>query len=941
MHEPWTGEIIQARIDHPAFMAERQASLILRTKLHRPAVGNDYVSRPRLLERLTRNPNRALTLVAAPAGFGKTTLISAWLANHELPSTWLSIDEDDNNLPTFLSYLVAAIQAIFPDAFPETDALLHSSHLAPAEVFTITFINEVVRLPRAFILVVDDYHFIQDEAIHQFVIRLIRQRPRQLHLVLITRVNPPFPLSSLRAAPMQMLEIRMRDLRFTAEETREFASRAVGEQLHDGALEVLEERTEGWAAGLRLALSSLQTHPDPQGFLEAFRGTSAYVVDYLMDQVISQQPAEVVNLLLRTSILDRFCAPLCDAILDGEAGVSTRAFLDWVDRANLFVTPLDDRREWQRYDHLFRELLLSRLQERTSRDDMAALHIRASDWFAGNDMVDEAVRHALAANDSVRAARAVERAVPVVLAREDRVTLERWLRMLPVGAKQTRPALMVTQAWLSHFQGETKSISALLKNVEALIANGLHDLADEGLRWVQGSVAALWGEYWFVENGLERAITSSQHALDTLPSTGLFERRTAVAYLCFAKQATGQIEEAERLVAGELEQAEAQTGAHAAHPYLILCWMRLVAGDLHQLGQLAQRLLKETQRGRLMLSLTWAHYFLGLLHYEWNDLEAAAQHFKAIAERRYSAHFIAAQESLLGLALIRQAQGSSEEARETAQVLMTFNLERVGAVTFKTRSAQARLAVAQGNLETAAPWGREIALTVPDRPIPLFDEPALTQARVLIAEQSDDSLRRAMELLADIHQLALTTHNARRTIEVLALQALTLNALEQQDAALAALQQAVELAQAGGFIRMFVDLGKPMFELLAQLVKYAKHGIAPSYLQRLLAAFALADAEIGSDHPDGPDKSPLDAAAVGISAASLLLTPRELEVLSLLDSPLADKEIARSLFITVNTVKRHTGSIYQKLGVHSRRRAVARAKGLRILPSATSSATSS
>jgi len=886
-------------------------------------VGNDYVVRPRLIERLARNPNRALTLVAASAGFGKTTLISSWLETNERPWAWLSLDANDNTLPIFLSYVVAAIQSIFPDAFPETDALLHSSHLAPAEVFTIMFINEVVRLPRDFVLALDDYHFIQDEAIHQFVIRLIRQRPRQLHLVLITRINPPFPLSSLRAAPMQALEIRMRDLRFTSKEMRTFAERTLGDRLQDGALAVLEERTEGWAAGLRLALLSLQNHPNPQAFLEAFQGTSTYVMDYLMDQVISQQPADIVLMLLQTSILERFSAPVCNAILNDEAGVRTQLFLDWIDRANLFVTPLDDRREWRRHDHLFRELLLSRLQAQVSPEEIALLHIRASDWFARNDLVDEAVRHALSANDAVRAAQVVERSVPAVLAREDRVTLERWLRALPEDLKQTRPALVVAQAWLKHFQGETLAIDALLKRVEALIANGQHDLNDDVLRWARGSVAALWGEYWFVENGLERAIDYSQRALDTLPPAGLFERRTAVAYLCFAKQAAGQVEEAEQLVTVELERAATQTGNYTAQLYLILCWIRLVAGDLQQLGQLAQHLLRQTQRGRLMLSLTWAHYFLGLLHYEWNDLETAAQHLKAIAERRYSAHFTVAQESLLGLALIRQAQGSVQEARETTEALASFNLERVGTITAKTRSARARLAVAQGELKMAGPWMREFAISVPDRPIPLFDEPSLTQVRLLIAEQTDDSLRRALALLASIHQLAIATHNARRLVEVFALQALALSALGYGDAALDALQQAVGLAQSGGFIRTFVDLGQPMAALLAEV---AKRGIAPHYLQRLLAAFALAEAEIG---PDRLSDTTLDA-----TSARLLLTPRELEVLGLLDSPMSDKEIAQRLFITVNTVKRHTGSIYQKLGVHSRRRAVSRAKGLRILVSA-------
>lgn len=921
------GEIIELREGRPAFMADGQAPLLLHTKLHRPPVGNDYVPRPRLLERLIRNPNRALTLVAAPAGFGKTTLVAAWLAMTERPSAWLSIDQNDDSLPVFLGYVAAAIRSIFPDALPQTDLLLRSSHVAPDEVFTVTFINEVVVLPRDFILVLDDYHFIRDEAIHQFVIRLIRQRPRRLHLVIITRIDPPFPLSSLRTSPLQTLEIRLRDLRFTSDELQAFVKNAAGDEVNElvtgETLAVLQERTEGWAAGLRLAMLSLHGHPQPSAFLAEFRGNSDYVMDYLMDQVISQQPAHIVLPLLCSSILDRFCAPLCDAIFTGMTDAAPGAFLEWIDRANLFVTPLDERREWRRYDYLFRELLLSRLQTQLSAADIAALHNKASTWFSANGLVDEAIHHALAAGDSTRAAQAVERHVPVSLAREDRVTLERWLRGLPDDVKRKRPALMVAQAWLQHFQGDTPAIDTLLTDVESVIARSETDLSGDVLRWVQGSVSALWSEYWFAKNDLERVLEHSHQALEVLPSGGLFERRTAAAYWCFAKQALGDVEEAERFVAGEVAQAEAQDGAHTAQLYLILCWIRLIAGDLQQVDKLAQHLLKESQRGRLMLSMTWAHYFLGLLHYEWNDLETAAQHFTAIAERRYSAHFTAAQEALLGLALIRQAQGLAAEARETTEALAEFNLMRAGLITVKTRSAQARLAAVQGDIEAAEPWVRGFGLVVPDRPIPLFDEPSMTQARVLIAENSVESLHKATELLAGVQQLVLSTHNVRRLIEVLALQALVLQALGQSEAALDVLQQAVLLAQPGSFVRMFVDMGKPMHDLLAPL---AKRGIAPNYLQRLLAAFALAGAE---GQPGRSQESP-DGAPSGAPAA-LLLTQRELEVLRLLDSPMSDKEIAARLFITIHTVKRHTGSIYQKLGVHSRRRAVARAKRLQIV----------
>ena len=404
-----------------------------------PRVTGDLINRHHLIERLNRGLDRGLTLICAPAGFGKTTLACMWLQDCARPAAWLSLDENDSDLRVFLSYLVAAIQTVFPDACPTTLGFLRAPQLPPLDLVATTLVNDIADLPESFILTLDDYHAIQDNTMHELVATLIGKLPRNAHLVLASRVDPPWPLASLRAG-RQMMELRADDLRFTLDEAQVFLERVVGVKLTIETVATLEGRTEGWIAALRLAALSMRGETDHAAFVQSFKGTHRDMTDYLTTEVLSQQPQPIQDFLLRTSILDRFCAPLCDAILDDRrsaideepsssliglsssvAGPSSpsQAILDELDQANLFLVPLDHERRWYRYHHLFQDLLRRRLQAQMNAEELASLHSRASAWLRDNGLIEEALRHAMAAGDLEGAAQLVEDSRHDLLNRED------------------------------------------------------------------------------------------------------------------------------------------------------------------------------------------------------------------------------------------------------------------------------------------------------------------------------------------------------------------------------------------------------------------------------------------------------------------------------------------------------------------------------------------
>jgi LuxR family maltose regulon positive regulatory protein len=819
------------------------------------------------------------------------------------------LDENDNDLVLFLRYVIAAVQTLFPGACPETSNLLRAPQLPPQHHLATTLINEVSELQPApdsdggpgLTLVLDDYHKIEDESVHQLVAALVGSRLLQMHLVIAGRTEPPLPLARLRVG-RQMTEIRTQDLRFTRGEAQAFLDAAIGEPLSDEAITTLEERTEGWIAGLRLAAISMRSTlsmrgPDGLvGFVYSFEGTHRDLVDYLMIEVLSHQAPTVQEFLLRTSILERFCAPLCDEVLDiggwklgddrpsmlgSQFPASSQPIIEELDRANLFLVPLDHERRWYRYHHLFQEMLHHRLPSYMSEQEIASMHRKASAWFAQHGGTDEALHHALAAGDVLEAARLVEVSRFDALNRGDWRTLERRLKRLPDEVVWRWPGLLVTQAWTLWYQFRLRDIESLLDEAESRLDPADTALTESKEETLRGEIDALRSyTSRLLRSDVQLSLECSERALRQLPRVHPTARGVALAFLCLAYQSVGQKDKAVRL----LTRATTEPMHHSAYrmqAFISLSFVHFLSGELKQVDQSASRFLEYAIAEKQMPNIGWAHYWLGLVHYEWNDLEALREH--------------------------------------SVKVTGAASSPDIGAF-------QALLALTQGDKASAVQWARSIDPLTVKESFAVLQPPSLTRERILIAQGTTTGLQEAVRDLQKLLTAAQEVYNTRRVIQVLAHLALAYDAQGQNKHVVEALERAILLARPGGFIRAFVDLGPGMAPLLYQL---AERGVAPDYVARVLAAFPSATKDEGQG-TKLPQRS--FVARSGPSSVVEPLTRRELEILELIEQGLSNKEIAQELVISPQTVKRHASNIYAKLGVSGRVKAVAEAKSLGILP---------
>jgi len=912
-----------------------QETILLQTKLHRPRLPNDLVARVRLIDRLDHEIDRPLILVCAPAGFGKTTLIVNWLERMQagqgeqpgrLPSAWLSLDESDSDLTVFLRYFIAALRTVFNEACGETLALLQARQQPPLEVIHATLSNELARLPGESILVLDDYHIIHSVEVHNLLGELVRHWPRPLHLVLISRISPPIPLDSLRAKGL-ISEFRTRDLRFTPEETAAYLSQSQT-PLSQNALPVLEERFEGWPAGLHLAALSLRSEGSQESILQALSSENANITGYLVGEVLTHQLPAIHSFLLKTSILDRFCASLCETVAgDVDTAWSAGACLDWIERSELFITPLDNRRTWYRYHHLFQQLLKQRLSAEMVPDQVTDLHLRASAWFNEQGLLDEALHHALAAGDIELAARLMGTGLREAINREDRPTLERWLRLVPEEVIQQHPELLMIRAWALQFSWRLNAQAQIVEQVDQLLDSKVGaSLPAQDLQILRGQVHLIRAEQAYFGNQATRAINHCRHVLALMPPTWTFVRGGGMLFLGMSMQATGQALPAERLLLEEYESYSDKTDTYALFLLQALCFNFLFTGRLEQARQTAQVLLGGSTRGGLTPMRNWADWFLGVESYLRNELDAAAQHFTQIVENRYTAQISAYRDAVAGLAQITQVRGDSSQAWKMVESISQFDIEQRGSEDNRTRSLRARLMLQQGDLEGARQWAKAFTDAPPDQPLMWLEEPQVTRARILSASAAESDQQSALQVLDALKEIAGRTCNSRYMIEILAMRALALDALGESSEADAELARAVELARLGGFLRAFTDLGRPMQAMLRRL---ADQGHSLKTVRGILQAYGREDSSpVGTGGPGQPGRQ----ASPGASPLAEPLTPREFEVLSLLRGPLSTKEIALNLNISYATTKRHIINIYGKLGVGQRWKAVAKAEELNLLP---------
>jgi LuxR family transcriptional regulator, maltose regulon positive regulatory protein len=932
--------------------ANQSATVLLSAKLRIPPPRADLIARPRLFTRLDTVFLHRLLLLIAPAGFGKTSLLSSWIhwraaaATSELPEkfAWLRLDERDNDPTRFWTYIVAALDPFCPGAGDHALAMVRSPQPPPPEVYLVALLEELAALEQPLILVLDDYHEIRADAVQASLAFFLEHIPPALHLLIAGRGEPPLSLARLRVRG-QLAEIRAAELSFTPEECAALLQAWQVPGLDAAAIKSLSERTEGWAAALQLAALSLREQADPAAFIAAFAGSNRLLVDYLAEEVLTRQSAEQRSFLLRTAILDQLCAELCAAILGWPVpeGIGrARDMLGQLEQAGLFLLPLDEERRWYRYHQLFAEFARVRLAESVS-GEMAALHTRAASWYAGQGYVPEAVAHALAGNDLDQAVTLIEAQARPLLLRSEVATVLSWLDMLPEALLQNRPGLMIIRAWALAISGQLDAAEMAVRESECLLAADPQPEDEPWERYLPFTRRNFGSELLAVRatvSGLRRdvpqTITLANQALAMIPADSVQVRSVVALMLGSAYHFSGDC------AAATSAFQEAVAAARGGGNVIILMFalhqigllqkqqgtLRLAERTFRQaLDEAAQHYPPRSERPERPAPVTGAAYVgLGTLAYEHNDLAAAERWLRdGIGLGRQGENIEILLMGPIYLARVQQARGETTAAEATMQAAVQ-RARRTGVARLVDwlHAEQSRLWLMQGRLAAATAWaaaadyaGRHYSYD--DTPDYLREIDYMVLAQLAIMRGRPEP---ALPLLA--RMLTLAEQQARRgsVIELLALQACALHGLDRPEAALTGLLPALQFAAAEEYLRTLVDMGEPMRNLLSTAYRELagagrRHTEPLQYLRRLLQAFPRPDEAL-------PPQVPLPALVETLSE-------REIEVLRLIAGGLSNQEIADRLIVGLSTVKKHINNAYGKLQVNSRTQALIRARELGLI----------
>jgi LuxR family maltose regulon positive regulatory protein len=879
---------------------------LLATKLFIPQPRPRLVSRPRLIEQLNGGLAKGykLTLISASAGFGKTTLVSEWVIGCDQKVAWLSLDEGDNNPARFLTYFVAALQTIDANFCTGILNVLQTPQPPPIEPILTALVNEITVLPDNFIFVLDDYHIIDSKQVDKILTFLLEHLPPRMHLVIATREDPHLPLARLRAKG-QLTELRVADLRFTSAEAADFLNQVMGLNLIVEDITALETRTEGWIAGLQLAALSLQGHQDTTDFIKSFTGSHRFVLDYLMEEVLQQQSESIQAFLLHTSILDRMCGQLCDAVLS-DSSVSGQETLEYLDHANLFIVPLDNERRWYRYHHLFRDLLRQRLIQSglsgNEKEGIAIYHIRASQWYEEVGLVFEAFQHAAAANDVERAERLIEGDEIPRHFRNVVTTILDWLKSLPITTLNARPVLWWRYATFLMFDGQTTGVDEKLIAAENALQGAEED---DKTRNLIGQIAGTKAMLALTRYQVENLLIQSRRALDYLDPENLSSRASANLTLGFAYFLQGDRSAARQSYLESLRLCQECGNTFVA----IMATNGLgnvleIENALHQAAETYQNALRLFGDQPLHTHAGQASIGLARIFYEWNDLDTAEQYGKQSLQQvlQYDAvidRFVISEVFLARLKLAQgDIRGAAASLAQTEQSARQRNfIHRLPEIA----EIQISILITQGQVAAAVKLAQQYELP-------------LSQARVALAQGNPSA---TLVTLESYRQKMEAKGWADKLLKVMILQAVALHAIGEIDEAVKVLGEVLVMAEPGGFVRLFIDEGAPMAHLLLET---ASRGFMPEYIDKLLAAFEAERQRCGNKF-DLP------------IAQSLVepLSSREIEVLQLISRGLSNREIGERLFLAISTVKGHNQIIFDKLQVKSRTEAVARARELDLL----------
>jgi LuxR family maltose regulon positive regulatory protein len=942
---------------------------ILATKLYIPPRRPKVVLRPRLIERLTEGLHRKLILISAPAGFGKTTLVSEWVDNLRFTNAdfrhlhreqvpvldveeskivnqvaWLSLDEGDSDLARFLTYLVAALQTIA--GIGEGALAMLNASQSPSTESVLTFLlNEISALSDNIVLVLDDYHTVDSKPVDHALAYLVDHLPSQMHLVITTREDPQLPLARYRARD-QVLELRTADLRFTPIEAAEFLNQVMELKFSADDVSALETRTEGWIAGLQLAALSMQRNQDAAGLIQSFTGSHRFVLDYLLEEVLHQQTENIQMFLLGTSILERLCGSLCEAVLKTPSG-SGQETLEYLEHANLFIVPLDNERRWYRYHRLFADLLRQRLHQSASlsgENGVAAYHIRASLWYEENGDEPQAFHHAIAAKDFARAAGVAELSWQAMDRSFQSATWLGWVKKLPDELIRTRPVLGTQVAWALTDAGQLEASESRLRDAERWLdttgdmsarsegsSGGMVVVDEEQFRSLPARIAIIRASNAQIKGDVPGTVKYAELALQLTPEEDHLQRAQAAAILGITYWADGDLESAHRAMTDWMNSMQ-KTGnvVFVIATAFALADIMIAQGRLREAVRTYQQSLRLASAHDQDARRITAHHYLGLamLYYEMGDQEAAAPHLQKARE-------LSEQSTLidwpyrwhLARARLEAARGNLESALNVLDEAKRVYVRNPVPDMCPVEALKVRIYLRQGKLTKALDWARERGLSVDDELTYLREFEHITLARILIADyqsnradRSTQSMREAMQLLRRLLKAAEEGGRMGSVIEILLLQSLGHSAQNNIPLALASLERALILAEPQGYCRIFVDEGLPMANLMSEA---AARGMMPDYVATLLAVFR-------SEKQKTEDRSNLPAAS---PAQPLIdpLSPRELEVLRLVAQGLSNAEISKQLFLAVSTVKGHNLRIFAKLQAQSRTEAVARARELGLL----------
>ncbi|MCO4815323.1 MAG: hypothetical protein KC454_11450 [Flavobacteriales bacterium] len=889
---------------------------MLLTKLHRPPLSLEHVFRFRLIDELNKNMYKPLSLVCAPAGYGKSMLVSSWIEENKHPTAWLSLSSDEDDYRTFLISMVTAIQKVFPGKLEKTEALVKAPELPSNKLMAHSFINELDQIRDNYIVVLDDYHLIYNEAIHQLIDELLRYPPENLHLCMLTRRDPPIRIQNLRVHT-RMIEIRMGELTFTEEEVIGLFYKLHGIKLKRSLAASLKKKTEGWITALQLISLASKRKPNIENELSSFTGDLNTLSDFLIEEILSGLSENMKELLFSTALLNSFCLKLVKACFepkkdDNSDLLRTETLFDLLINSNFFLIPLDNERKWFRYHHLFQKTLVKHLGSGFDAESIKRVHYLAAKWFEDEGLIEEALDHMVKSGKVEEAARIIEINAHNEFLKNVGI-VEIWLNKLPLVVKESSPGLQMINAWLAFGEFHLEKIPPILEKVNKLIQDTIPDpqLSSE-LSFFRGNF-----QYWTGDTeGSIQSFEQSMNQCDHLPD----HIKCNIELLRYvALQRKGHFDTIVIDLKSRINNSNKYSSIDIGYYWGSLTFVHLLSGQLRSTLDTAVQMQMFTEKIGATFLINWSFYLQALANFQLFQLEKAYDHFAVISDKHYILDTMAVFDSKVSLALIHQLNGKSKEANKLIAIAIDYAKEIGDPLSLLlVQSAQSRIALLQGDIQSAFQW------------IDTFNEPPsfagmffwqeiphMTKAKVLIAKGTPECLQKAEEILITMLDIATSSNLHCQMVEINLLLSLALKKMEEEEALMEKLKASVILAEEYGFIRPFVEAGKSAMVLLNSL---KEKGVALDFIDEIDHIIAkIAGKQETALHEN-----------IEVSE-KVVLTERELETLELLASGLRNKEIANALFVSEGTIKKHVYNMGQKFETRSRVDLLNRARQLGLI----------